>query len=85
MLTRVGWWFVPISLLVVALPSTVSAFHMSEPPENLLILIVAFMAVLVMMIGVIIAMTRGRSQGKLTKKRESRRLGKGKGRSAFLR
>ena len=85
MLTRVGWWFVPTSLLAVALPSTGSAFHMSQPPENPLILIVAFLAALVLMIGVIIAMMRRRSQRKLTKKRWPRQFGKGKGRSAFLR
>jgi uncharacterized membrane protein len=85
LLTRVGWWFVPSLLSVVALPSTASASHMSEPPEDPLILVVVLVAVLVLMIGVIIAMAHGRSQGRLTKKRGSRRFGKGKGRGAFLR
>ena len=80
MLTRVGWWFVPIELLVVALPSTVSAFHMSRPPENPLVLIVAFVAVVVMTIGVIIAMIRSRSDDRLTKKRGPRQFGKRRGR-----
>ena len=83
MLTRVGWWFIPPSLLIVALPSTVSAFHMSQPPENPLVLIVAFVAVVVMTIGVIIAMIRSRPDDKLTKTRCPRQFGKrrGKGRS----
>ena len=80
MLTRVGWSFAPISLLVVALPSTVSAFHMSQPPENPLVLIVAFVAVVVMTIGVIIAMIRSRPDDRLTKKRGPRQFGKRRGR-----
>jgi hypothetical protein len=80
MVARAGWWFVPPSLLVVALPSTVSAFHMSQPPENPLVLIVAFVAVVVMTIGVIIAMIRSRSDGRLTKKRGPRPFGKRRGR-----
>ena len=80
LLTRVGWWFFLPSLLVVALPSTVSAFHMSRPPENPLVLIVAFLAVVVMTIGVIIAMIRGSSDGKLRKKRDPRQFGKRRGR-----
>ena len=79
-LTRVGWWFIPASLLIVALPSTVSAFHMSQPPENPLVLIVAFVAVVVMTIGVIIAMIRSRSDGRPTKKRGPRQFGKRRGR-----
>jgi hypothetical protein len=81
MVARVGWWFVPPSLLVVVLPSPVSAFHMSQPPENPLVLIVAFVAVVVMTIGVIIAMIRSRSDGRLTKKRGPRPFGKRRGRS----
>ena len=80
MVARAGWWFVPPSLLVVALPSTVSAFHMSQPPENPLVLIVAFVAVVVMTIGVIIAMIRGSSDGKLRKKRDPRQFEKRRGR-----
>jgi uncharacterized membrane protein YhaH (DUF805 family) len=82
---RAGWWLVSASTLVVALPSTGSAFHMSQPPENPLILIVTFIAVIVLLIGVIIAITRDRSRGKVPKKRDPRHRGKGKGRSAFLR
>jgi hypothetical protein len=83
MLTRVGWWFVPPSLLVFTLPSTVSAFHMSQPPENPLVVIVAFVAVVVMTIGVIIAMIRSRSDDRVTKTKGPRPFGKrrGKGRS----
>ena len=80
MVARVGWWFVPPSLLVVALPSPASAFHMSQPPENPLVLIVAFVAVVVMTIGVIIAMIRGSSDGKLRKKRDPRQFEKRRGR-----
>ena len=80
MLTRVGWRLVPPSLLVVALPSTAFAFHMSRPPENPLILIVAFVAVVVMTIGVIIAMIQSRSDGRLTKKKGPRQFGKRRGR-----
>jgi hypothetical protein len=82
-LTLFGWWFVPPSLLIVALPSTASAFHMSRPPENPLVLIVAFVAVVVMTIGVIIAMIRSRSDDRVTKTKGPRQFGKrrGKGRS----
>jgi hypothetical protein len=80
MVARVGWWFVPPLLLVVALPSTVSAFHMSQPPENPLVLIVAFVAVVVMTIGVIIAMIRSRSDGRPPKKMGPRQFGKRRGR-----
>jgi hypothetical protein len=80
LLTRVGWWFFLPSLLVVALPSTVSAFHMSRPPEDPLVLIVAFVAVVVMTIGVIIAMIRSKSDGRLTKKRGPRQFGRRRGR-----
>jgi len=85
LLIRVGWRLVPSLLSVVALPSTVSAFHMSQPPEDSLILIVVLVADLILVIGAIIAMARGRSQRKLTKRTGSRRFGKGKRRSAFLR
>lgn len=82
---RCGWWLVLASLIVLSVPSATSAFHMSQPPEDPLILIVTFTAVLIMMIGVIVAMARGRSRGKLTRKKGSQHLGKGKGRGAFLR
>jgi hypothetical protein len=53
---------------------------MSQPPENPLVLIVAFVAVVVMTIGVIIAMIRSRSDDRLTKKRGPRQVGKRRGR-----
>jgi hypothetical protein len=83
MLTRIGCWF-PLAFVAVVVPATVSAFHMSQPPENPNILIVAVVAVLIMMIGVIIAMVRGRSAGKFTKKKWPRQRGRGKGRGGTL-
>jgi hypothetical protein len=53
---------------------------MSRPPENPLVLIVAFVAVVVMTIGVIIAMIRSKSDGRLTKKRGPRQFGRRRGR-----
>ena len=72
--------FVSSDQTEVALPSMVSAFHMSRPPENPLVLIVAFVAVVVMTIGVIIAMIRSKSDARLTKKRGPRQFGKRRGR-----